>query len=71
MMLKFWRNRWYKIAVGSLLGAGLGYLYWLEIGCISGSCGITSVWWRSTIYGAFMGGLLLDLFPSPPQKSKG
>ena len=45
----------------TLLGAVLGLAYWYFVGCASGSCGITSVWWRSTLYGAFMGFLLSDI----------
>lgn len=47
--------------VGILLGATGGYLYWRFIGCDSGTCAITSVWWRSTLYGALMGGLVFDM----------
>ena len=36
----------------------LGYLYWLEVGCNSGSCAITSDPVNSTLYGAVMGGLI-------------
>jgi hypothetical protein len=43
------------------LGAILGYAYWFFVGCDSGGCAITSVWWRTTIYGAFMGFLLSDV----------
>jgi len=43
------------------LGGVLGFAYWYFVGCASGSCGITSVWWRSTLYGAFMGFLLSDI----------
>ncbi|RMG71307.1 MAG: hypothetical protein D6722_07145 [Bacteroidetes bacterium] len=50
------RHRFYVL--GGLLGAVAGYLYWQEIGCLSGSCAITSTWERMTPYGALMGGLL-------------
>ena len=42
----------------SVIGAIAGYLYWNYVGCNSGSCAITSVWWRSTLYGMLMGWLL-------------
>lgn len=42
----------------SVIGAIAGYLYWNYVGCKSGSCAITSVWWRSTLYGMLMGWLL-------------
>ncbi|MBK6839504.1 MAG: hypothetical protein IPG90_15630 [Bacteroidetes bacterium] len=54
---------------GVLLGAGAGFLYWNFIGCSSGSCMITSVWYRSTLYGALMGGLFANSFGKPKPKS--
>lgn len=49
------------IIIGTILGGIAGYLYWKYIGCSSGLCAITSVWYKSTLYGMFMGGLLFDL----------
>ena len=54
----------------AILGAILGYLYWNYIGCSSGTCAITSVWWRSTIYGAIMGYLLGDIIQNNLKKQK-
>lgn len=51
-----------KWGIGILLGAVAGYLYWYYIGCTSGSCAITSSPVNSTLYGALMGGLLLNTF---------
>jgi phage shock protein E len=48
--------------VGLLLGAIAGYLYWLKVGCASGTCMITSRPLNSTLYGAMMGALLGDMF---------
>ncbi|MFN3840325.1 MAG: DUF6132 family protein [Cyclobacteriaceae bacterium] len=53
-----------KWAMGIALGAVAGYLYWFYIGCNSGSCAITSSPVNSTLYGALMGGLLLNTFES-------
>ena len=39
------------IIVGALLGSALGY--WGH--CTSGTCPLTSTWWRGAIYGAVMG----------------
>ncbi|MBT5147986.1 MAG: hypothetical protein HOM41_05435 [Flavobacteriales bacterium] len=52
------------ILVSIVLGGALGYLYWFNIGCSSGSCAITSVWWRSTLYGMLFGFLLRDVVGS-------
>lgn len=45
-------------AVPVLLGAFAGYAYYHFIGCVSGSCPITSNPWSSTGYGALIGFLL-------------
>lgn len=44
--------------IGVFIGAIAGLTYWHFIGCASGTCAITSVWYRSTLYGAMMGALL-------------
>jgi hypothetical protein len=46
------------LTFGLAIGASAGYLYWLNIGCNSGSCLITSKASNSTLYGLVMGGLL-------------
>lgn len=46
--------------MGVILGAMSGYLYWKFVGCSSGTCTITSRPLNSTLYGAVMGGLLLN-----------
>lgn len=48
--------------IGVFVGATAGYFYWQQVGCSSGSCAITSNPINSTIYGAFMGGLLFSIF---------
>jgi len=52
------------IIVGVIVGGLGGFLYWNFIGCSSGQCAITSVWYRSTLYGSMMGGLLANTFSS-------
>ena len=56
------------VFVGIALGTLAGYLYWKYVGCLSGSCAITSNPTNSTLYGSAMGGLLFSLFK--PQKNK-
>ncbi|HEU0109792.1 MAG TPA: hypothetical protein VFQ73_02900 [Flavisolibacter sp.] len=60
--MKKWvlQNKLYVI--GALAGAVAGFLYWKYIGCVTGSCAITSDPTRSTIYFAVMGALLLGMF---------
>jgi hypothetical protein len=52
----------YLTLIGVLIGAIAGYFYWQQIGCLSGSCAITSSPVNSTAYGALLGGLLLNTF---------
>ncbi|MGZ8568383.1 MAG: DUF6132 family protein [Bacteroidia bacterium] len=54
--------------LGIFVGALGGYLYWHFVGCSSGSCAISSVWYNSTGYGAMMGGLLFNSFFSGEKK---
>jgi hypothetical protein len=49
-------------AVGVIVGAIAGYVYYHYVGCASGTCAITSKPLNSTLYGALMGGLLFNLF---------
>lgn len=61
----------YKIhIIGSILGGVGGYLYWSYIGCSSGSCLITSVWYNNTIYGGVMGYLVASMISDYIQKKK-
>jgi len=56
--------------IGLILGALAGYLYYHFIGCVSGTCAITSKPLNSTIYGALMGGLLFNMFQKEKIKSE-
>jgi hypothetical protein len=55
-------------AIGVVVGAIAGYLYYFYIGCASGTCAITSKPLNSTLYGAAMGGLLFNMFIKSPKK---
>ncbi len=55
-------------AGGIILGATAGYMYWYFIGCVSGTCPITSSPVNSTLYGSVMGGLLVNTFRDPKKK---
>ncbi len=48
--------------MGGLVGLAGGYFYWQQVGCVSGSCPITSNPIHSSLYGAVMGGLLFNMF---------
>ncbi|WMQ63013.1 DUF6132 family protein [Imtechella halotolerans] len=55
-------------SLGALFGAIMGYAYYYFIGCVSGTCPITSRPFTATVYGAFMGGLLFNTFIRNPSK---
>jgi uncharacterized membrane protein YjjB (DUF3815 family) len=56
-----------RTLLGGLIGAALGYAYYYFIGCSNGTCAITSNPINSTLYGAFMGGLLGNSFKNESQ----
>jgi hypothetical protein len=58
------KRSWTLLAIGALLGAVGGWLYWNYFGCTTG-CAITSSPVNSSLYGALMGGLLLHSFQEP------
>jgi hypothetical protein len=59
-------KKWFKenslVIIGILTGAISGYLYWKYIGCLTGTCAITSKPLNSTVYFAIIGGLVFSLF---------
>jgi hypothetical protein len=66
--MKKWFNNNFLYLLGALVGAFAGYLYWQQVGCVSGTCTITSKPLNSTIYGAILGSLLLGLFKKENKK---
>lgn len=60
MQIKNWISQKRIAILTTIIGAIAGYFYWSFIGCDSGTCAITSVWYRTTIYGAIMGWLVGD-----------
>jgi len=56
--------------IGILVGAIGGYAYYHFVGCASGTCAITSKPLNSTLYGAMMGGLLLNMFQKEKSKAE-
>ncbi|SHF33656.1 hypothetical protein SAMN05444405_10795 [Bacteroides luti] len=61
-MIKKVFTQYWLVLLGVVIGALGGYLYWLFIGCSSGSCPITSSPLLSSLWGAVMGGLLFSIF---------
>ena len=48
--------------IGAIAGALGGFLYWKYVGCLTGTCAITSNPFRSAIYFAVFGALIMGLF---------
>lgn len=65
----FLLKHWLKIA-GFAVGVLGGYLYYYYVGCVSGTCPITSNPYRMMIYGALIGYLLFDIFSKDGSSKK-
>jgi hypothetical protein len=48
--------------IGIVIGAIGGYVYYIKVGCVSGTCPITSNPYMSVLWGAAMGYLIGDMF---------
>jgi len=56
--------------LGIILGTIGGYLYYLKVGCVNGTCAITSNPWLSMLWGAALGYLLFDMFNKKKKELK-
>jgi hypothetical protein len=54
-MIMLWGGR----LLATALGAAAGYGYYRAVGCRTGACPITANPWISTLYGAFMGAMMV------------
>ena len=50
-----------KNAIGIIIGGVGGYLYYIKIGCASGTCPLTSNPYVSILWGGLVGYLIADL----------
>lgn len=66
--MKKWFNNNKLYVIGAAVGALAGFIYWQQVGCVSGTCLITSKPVNSTLYGALMGALLFGLFKKEKKK---
>ena len=60
--MKDFLNKYRFKIIFAFLGAIAGLLYWQFVGCVSGTCPITSHWYTSGAYGMLFGWLISDLF---------
>lgn len=58
------------VFIGAAVGAIVGFFYWKEIGCLSGTCAIKSVWYNMTAYGLLLGGLFGSIIQEQFKKKK-
>lgn len=67
--MEFFRamNIWHKRAIAVFIGAAAGFSYYYFIGCVSGTCPITSNPYLTTGYGMLLGYLFID---TPKKESK-
>lgn len=56
--------------IGAVIGALGGYIYYIQVGCNSGSCAITSNPYLSMLWGAAIGYLVFDMFKRRRKKSE-
>ena len=68
--MKVFFKKYQLTIIGVILGAVGGYLYYHFVGCNSGTCAITSKPLNSTLYGALMGGLFLNIFKKENKRIK-
>ncbi|MEG1574668.1 MAG: hypothetical protein RR293_03385 [Bacteroidales bacterium] len=59
MIKLFFKKNWLTLT-GVAIGAVGGYLYWFYVGCLSGTCIITSSPINSSLWGGAIGGLLFS-----------
>jgi len=57
-----------KSIIGTILGLIGGYVYYIEVGCKSGSCPISSNPWLSLLWGAAVGYLAGGIFEKDVKK---
>jgi hypothetical protein len=60
--MKNWIIKNKILYIGAALGAIAGLLYWKYVGCLTGTCAITSNPFRSSIYFAIFGALIIVSF---------
>ncbi|VBB45078.1 conserved hypothetical protein [uncultured Paludibacter sp.] len=68
-MKKIISKYWLSI-LGAFVGAVGGFLYYYFVGCVSGTCPITSNPYISIAWGAVMGYLIFDMFKKKEKKDE-
>lgn len=68
-MIRDFVKKYRLTLIGILAGMVAGFFYWRFIGCVSGSCPITSSPVLSILWGALIAGLLFNILEH--RKTKG
>jgi len=55
-------QKYWKYAMFTVIGAGVGFAYWKFIGCASGTCPMTSNWHTTTLFGGLIGFLAVPVW---------
>ena len=68
--MKNWivKNKLY--CMGALVGAFSGFMYWKYVGCLTGTCAITSSPINSTLYFAFFGEIVFSIFQKKTKETE-
>lgn len=61
-------KKYWLPAVGAVVGGLTGYLYYKYVGCVTGTCAITSKPVNSTLYFAVLGAMLFSMFQRTEKK---
>ena len=61
-MLAILKKPVFRTMAGGIIGSGLGLLYYVLIGCKTGTCPLTSTILGTVLYGAVLGVLIVQLF---------
>ena len=69
-MMKSWIIKYKLYFIGASVGALAGFLYWKYVGCLTGTCAITSNPINSTLYFAFFGIILFGSFKKQTKESE-
>jgi hypothetical protein len=68
--MKNWIAKNKLALIGALVGAIAGYVYYAKVGCVTGTCAISSNPINSTVYFAFMGALAFSAFKREPKVNR-
>lgn len=60
--MKNWIFKNIRYFIGAVVGGLAGFFYWKYVGCLTGTCAITSKPLNSTLYFAILGALLFGFF---------